>query len=340
MPSTKKPARARRAALLRRVDYTKAFLKDWERLSRSGRYDLTRLRAAMLLLIAGDAPLGPEWLDHPLQGEWREHRECHIGGDFLLIYRLAREPGWRKPGGASGQRVCRAGPLGVGAASRRREIQRDHRHSGPAGPARPAGAVVTADAMGCQKTIAQTIIDGGADYVLTLKDNHPTLCEEVRLWLDTEVACGRLPVHETIEKDHSRIEIRRYALGSHIDGLEAKPDWAGLQAVGRVESIRIIGDPTSTECRYFLCSLPDRDRFAAAVRGHWSIENSLHWCLDVCFGEDDCRVRLGHAAENLTILRHFTLNILKRDSSKKRGIKGKQKNASWDHSYLLSLLNF
>ncbi len=92
MPSTKKPARAKRAALPRRVDYTKAFLKDWERLSRSGRYDLGRLKEAMLSLIANDAPLGPEWLDHPLQGEWRGSRECHIGGDFLLIYRLADAP--------------------------------------------------------------------------------------------------------------------------------------------------------------------------------------------------------------------------------------------------------
>ena len=92
MPSTKKPARAKRAAPPRRVDYTKAFLKDWERLGRTGRYDLARLKTAMLLLIAGDAPLGPEWLDHPLQGPWWEHRECHIGGDFLLIYRLADPP--------------------------------------------------------------------------------------------------------------------------------------------------------------------------------------------------------------------------------------------------------
>ncbi|HRD68457.1 MAG TPA: type II toxin-antitoxin system YafQ family toxin [Candidatus Competibacter sp.] len=92
MPSTKKPARAKRAALPRRVDYTKAFLKDWERLSRSGRYDLGRLKEAMLSLIANDAPLGPEWLDHPLQGEWKGSRECHVGGDFLLIYRLADAP--------------------------------------------------------------------------------------------------------------------------------------------------------------------------------------------------------------------------------------------------------
>lgn len=89
MPSIKKPAHAKRAAPPRRFDYTKAFLKDWARLSRAGRYDLGRLKAVMLLLIAADAPLGPEWLDHPLQGEWQGHRECHIGGDFLLIYRLA-----------------------------------------------------------------------------------------------------------------------------------------------------------------------------------------------------------------------------------------------------------
>lgn len=89
MPSTRKPARAKRATPPRRADYTKAFLKDWDRLSRTGRYDLTQLKEAMPLLIANDAPLGPEWLDHPLQGEWQGCRECHIGGDFLLIYRLA-----------------------------------------------------------------------------------------------------------------------------------------------------------------------------------------------------------------------------------------------------------
>ncbi len=92
MPSAKKPARAKRAAPPRRVDYTKAFLKDWERLSRSGRYDLGRLKEAMLLLVANDAPLGPEWLDHPLRGEWQGCRECHVGGDFLLIYRLDDAP--------------------------------------------------------------------------------------------------------------------------------------------------------------------------------------------------------------------------------------------------------
>jgi predicted transposase YbfD/YdcC len=106
------------------------------------------------------------------------------------------------------------------------------------------GAVVSVDAMGCQRAIAQTIIDAGANDVLALKENHPTLCQDVRLWLDTEVAQERLPVQETVEKDHGRMEIRRSALSNSIDWLDAKADWAGLHAVGRVESTRLIGDKT------------------------------------------------------------------------------------------------
>jgi predicted transposase YbfD/YdcC len=200
------------------------------------------------------------------------------------------------------------------------------------------GAVVSIDAMGCQKAIAQTIVDGGADYVLALKDNHPTLCEDVRLWLDTEVARGRLPVLETVEKDHGRIEIRRYALGDRIDWLEAKPDWAGLQAVGRVESTRIIGDQTSTECRYFLCSFPDRDRFAATVRGHWGIENQQHWVLDVQFGEDACRTRKDHSAENLALIRRIALNLLRHNGPPRDSIRRRKLRAALNDDYRLRLL--
>lgn len=139
------------------------------------------------------------------------------------------------------------------------------------------------DAVGGQKVIAQTIIDAGADDVLTLKDNHPNLCEDVQLWLDTEVAHGRLPVLETVEKDYGRIEIRRYTLSSQIDGFDAKPDWAGLHAVGRVESTRIIGDDVSTECRYFLCSLTDQQRFATrfVVTGGLKINNTGCWVFNL-----------------------------------------------------------
>ena len=200
------------------------------------------------------------------------------------------------------------------------------------------GAVVSADAMGCQRAIAQTIIDAGADYVLALKDNHPTLCEAVQLWLDTEVARERLPVQETVEKDHGRIEIRRYALSSSIDWLDAKPDWAGLQAVGRVESTRIIGEKTSTECRYFLCSFPERDRFAAIVRGHWGIENQQHWVLDVQFGEDACRARQDHSAENLALIRRMALNVLRHNGPPRDSIRRRKLRAALNDDYRLRLL--
>ena len=200
------------------------------------------------------------------------------------------------------------------------------------------GAMVSIDAMGCQKAIAQAIVDAGGDYVLTLKDNHPTLCEDVRPWLDTEVACGRLPVLETVEKDHGRIEIRRYALGDRIDWLEAKPDWAGLQAVGRVESTRIIGDQTSTECRYFLCSFPERDRFATTVRSHWGIENQQHWILDVQFGEDACRTRKDHSAENLALMRRMALNLLSHNGLPRHSIRRRKRRAALNDDYRLRLL--
>ena len=201
-----------------------------------------------------------------------------------------------------------------------------------------AGAVVSIDAMGCQKAIAQTIIDGGADYVLTLKDNHPTLCEDVQLWLDTEVARGRLPVQETLEKDHGRIEIRRFALSPQIDWLDAKPDWAGLQAVGRVQSTRIIGDQVSTECRYFLCSFSEPDRFAATVRGHWGIENQQHWVLDVQFGEDACRTRRDHSAENLALIRRVALNVLRHNGPPRDSIRQRKIRAALNDNYRLNLL--
>jgi len=164
--------------------------------------------------------------------------------------------------------------------------------------------IVTIDAMSTQKEIAREIREADADYVLTLKGNHETALEEVSWFQDR--------------------------------GL-----WEGLRSFGMVESLREIDGVITRETRFFLTSIQANAKtFARAVRGHWAIENSLHWSLDVCFAEDACRIRLGYAAENMAILRHIALNVLKNDSTKKRGIKGKQKNASWDHSYLLSLLRF
>ncbi len=152
-------------------------------------------------------------------------------------------------------------------------------------------------------------------------------------------AAAALAEHETIEKDHGRLETRRYYLSDQLDWFADKEKWERLRTVGMVEAKREINGQTTVERRYYLSSLKlDVETFARAVRGHWGIENKLHWSLDVTFREDQSRARTGHAAENLATLRRLALNLLKREKTKKRGIRGKQLNASWDHPYLLRLL--
>jgi predicted transposase YbfD/YdcC len=204
-----------------------------------------------------------------------------------------------------------------------------------------AGCIVTLDAMGCQKKIAREIIEADAEYVLALKGNQETVHEEVRTFLDDAIVHTpeTLGYTETVEKDHGRLETRRYWQSDRLEWFADLPKWEGLRSVGVVESIRELKGVIQTERRYFLSSLPlDAPRFARAVRSHWGVENSLHWVLDVQFGEDQCRARTGNAAENLATLRRLALNLLKRDTTKKRGIRGKQKNAGWNHHYLLHLL--
>lgn len=200
------------------------------------------------------------------------------------------------------------------------------------------GAVVTIDAMGCQKAIARQVIEAGADYVLALKDNHPILHEDVKLWLDAEAARNRLPVHETVEKDHGRVEVRRYVLSADLGGLEHRGAWAGLRAVGRVESHRIAGDRTTTETRYFLCSFADLPRFAAAARDHWAIENGQHWVLDVQFGEDAHRARTGASAENLALIRRMALNTLRHNGPSKDSLRRRKLRAALNDEYRFQLI--
>jgi predicted transposase YbfD/YdcC len=214
-----------------------------------------------------------------------------------------------------------------------------------------SGCIVTVDAMGTQKKIAKEIIEADADYVLALKGNHETVHAEVKSFLDQTVvekhskplrpsaAATNLAVLETVEKDHGRIETRRYYQSAQLDGFADRSKWEGLRSVGMVEAIREIGARRTVERRYYLSSLPlGVESFARAVRGHWGVENKLHWVLDVQMREDQSRARAGYAAENLATLRRLALNLLKREKTKKRGIKGKQLNASWDHAYLLRLL--
>jgi len=200
------------------------------------------------------------------------------------------------------------------------------------------GAVVTIDAMGCQKAIAEQIVRGGGDYVLALKNNHPQLCADVSLWLDTEADKGKLMVHETIEKDHGRIELRRYVLSNDLEWLDQKPEWMGLRAVGRVESTRITGEQTTTEYRYYLSTVANLGRFAAVVRGHWDIENGQHWVLDVQFGEDANRARKDFSAENLALMRRMALNVIRRNGSSKDSIRQRKLRAAVSDNYRFALI--
>ena len=205
------------------------------------------------------------------------------------------------------------------------------------------GAVVTIDAMGCQKDIAKTITEQGADDVLALKDNHPTLAEAVTVFLNDARATGFADIahayHETVDGDHGRIETRRYWITSEIEWLGAKASWSNLHSVGMVEARREVVDTVQVETRYFLTSLPAQGvRFAQAVRQHWGIENSLHWVLDVSFDEDACRIRKDKGAQTFAVLRHIALNLLRREPHHKRGIKARRKRAGWDRDYLFQVL--
>jgi predicted transposase YbfD/YdcC len=217
-----------------------------------------------------------------------------------------------------------------------------------------SGCIVTIDAMGCQTKIAREIKEADADYVLALKGNQETVHEEMKEFLDDAVAEARLwhppgavlipaaaglATCQTVEKDHGRIETRTYYQSAELAWFADRDKWEGLQTVGMVESTRDVGGKISRECRYYLSSLPlGAELFARAVRCHWGVENKVHWIMDVQFGEDQSRARTGYAAENLATLRRLALNLLKSEKTKKRGIRGKQLNASWDHAYLLRLL--
>ncbi|MGH6629547.1 MAG: ISAs1 family transposase [Burkholderiales bacterium] len=211
-----------------------------------------------------------------------------------------------------------------------------------------AGATVTIDAIGCQTEIAGKIVGNGGDYVLAVKENQPALHDTLKRNLDEMIlekfADVRHGFVETVDGDHGRIETRRVWVTDQLDDWldeSQRSRWAGLRSVAVVESMREIpSKPTSIERRYFISSLAGTEapRMAACVRGHWSVENRLHWVLDVSFAEDQARQRKDHSAENFSRLRRIALNLLRRETTKKRGIKGKRLNAAWDHDYLLKLV--
>jgi predicted transposase YbfD/YdcC len=204
-----------------------------------------------------------------------------------------------------------------------------------------AGCIVTADALHCQKNIAKEIREADADYVLALKGNQGTAFTEIRTFLDEAILRQEphLVTHQTTDKGHGRLEVRRYWQTEKLAWFADRTAWEGLRSVGVVEARREIKGKASVERRYYLSSLPAAgEKFARAVRGHWGVENQLHWVLDVVFGEDQSRARTGHAAENLAATRRLALNLLRRDKTCKRSIKGKLMRAAIDPEYLKLIL--
>lgn len=205
------------------------------------------------------------------------------------------------------------------------------------------GSIVTLDAMGTQKSIAAQIRTAHADYILSLKANHPTLFQQVHSFFQTarDQATLPRPSEWKVEAGHHRTEIRKVWIFplAQLPPLHEADQWSGLQSIVVVERVRHLWNRTTHELQVYLSSLaPENPRIAAAIRAHWGIENSLHWTLDVAFSEDDCRVRSFHAPQNLAVLRRFALNILNRESFFQRSLKQKSKRAAMDDGYMLTLL--
>lgn len=206
-----------------------------------------------------------------------------------------------------------------------------------------SGALVTIDAMGCQKEIAEKIVQEGGDYVLQVKDNQPGLREAAEEFFAehlendfAEVPCRR---HRTKEKGHGREEERLHYLAKVPEDFPGRDEWPHLKALGMAIGIIERDGHESTEVRYYILSkYLSGKRFAEAGRGHWGIENSLHWQLDVTFREDDSRVRKEHAPANMSILNRTALSLLKQETTTRRGIKTKRKKAGWSTRYLEKIL--
>jgi predicted transposase YbfD/YdcC len=204
------------------------------------------------------------------------------------------------------------------------------------------GALVTLDAMGCQKDVAEQIVAGGGDYVLTVKDNQQRLRQDIQATIE-QALDGRLPPasvsqHESRDRGHGREELRSYIVVSCLENIRDRALWSKLHVVGMCYHERTAKGKTSTETRYFIGSRPmSARRYGQTLRNHWSIENSLHWQLDVTFGEDNNRVQKRHGAANLCQLRRGALSLLKQDCSK-LSLKGRRKKASLNTDYLAEIL--
>jgi predicted transposase YbfD/YdcC len=210
-----------------------------------------------------------------------------------------------------------------------------------------SGCIVTIDALGCQKEIAEAIIAQEADYMLALKENHGRLYQDVvKLFADLEASNFKAYAYsqaQTVNKNHGRLETRTCQVIADqqiLMQLRDAPEWKGLQSVVKVQARRKIREEATVKERYFLSSLASNaQHLLKVVRTHWSIENELHWVLDIAFREDESRIRKDHGPENFAVLRHIALNLVKQEKTQKASVKGKRLKAGWDEDYLLKILS-
>jgi predicted transposase YbfD/YdcC len=209
-----------------------------------------------------------------------------------------------------------------------------------------AGCIVTIDAIGTQTEIVKTILEGGADYLLSVKENQGNLFDDIQYLFEVDAAKGfaQIPHSYTqkVNKGHGRLETRECWVidtEEYLDYLRKRERWPGLKSIVRIIAKREIGEKIEIQISYFITSLPaDAKTILKAKRSHWKIENQLHWVLDIAFREDDSRVRKDHGPENLAVLRHMALNLLKNEKSAKGGIHAKRLQAGWNNDYLLTIL--
>ena len=209
-----------------------------------------------------------------------------------------------------------------------------------------SGCIITIDAIGTQTKIAKLIVGAEADYILSVKENQGKLYQDLTALFDYDRQRNfqEAPYEyaKTVGKDHGRIEVRQCWSTSdpeYLESIRNRQNWKGLKSIVMIESERIIGDKSSVETRFFISSLAsDAKRLLQAIRSHWGIENSLHWTLDIAFAEDRSRVRKDHAPENLAVIRHMALNLLKQETTAKGGVKAKRLQCAWSEEYLLKVL--
>ena len=209
------------------------------------------------------------------------------------------------------------------------------------------GCTITADAMSCQKEITAKITQGKAEYVLGLKENQPSLYADVKdFWEDVQKHPNQytdIQTTQTSDKGHGRIEKRKYYLSTEIQWIEQRGKWSNLNGIGMVESQVTHTDSgqITEDRRFFITSLKDVASFSKAARAHWGIENSLHWCLDVVFDEDHIRMRKDNSAENMAVVRHIVLNVLKNyPTTKRMSLSRKRQKCEYDHDFLADVLSF